>query len=35
MANKEKGIMIFKDTFEYLMDGDFTGEQFAELMRLI
>lgn len=35
MANKEKGIMIFKDTFEYLMDGDLTGEQFAELMRLI
>lgn len=35
MANKEKGIMIFKDTFEYLMDGDLTGEQFAELMRLV
>lgn len=35
MANKEKGIMIFKDTFEYLMDGDLTGEQFAELMKLV
>jgi hypothetical protein len=35
MTNKEKGIMIFKDTFEYLMDGDLTSEQFAELMKLI
>ena len=35
MASKEKGIMIFKDTFEYLMDGDLTGEQFAELMKLV
>lgn len=35
MATKEKGIMIFKDTFEYLMDGDLTGEQFAELMKLV
>lgn len=35
MASKEKGIMIFKETFEYLMDGELTGEQFAELMKLI
>lgn len=35
MASKEKGIMIFKDTFEYLMSGEITNEQFAELMKLV
>lgn len=27
--------MIFKDTFEYLMSGEITNEQFAELMKLV
>jgi restriction endonuclease Mrr len=35
MASKEKGIMIFKDTFEYLMSGEITNEQFAELVKLV
>lgn len=30
-----EGIMIFKDTFEYLIDGDLDEMQFCELMRLI
>lgn len=32
---KSEGIMIFKDTMEYLIDGLLTPEQFAELMQLI
>lgn len=27
--------MIFKDTFEYLISGDWTAEQFSELMKMI
>lgn len=29
------GLMIFKDTFEYLMDGDMSNDEFCTLMRCI
>lgn len=38
MSQKENnnwGIMVFKDTFEYLIDGDLTNDEFCELMRCI
>ena len=35
MTTNSEGIMIFKDTLEYLMDDYLTAEQFAELMKLI
>lgn len=35
MAKADKGIMIFKDTFEYLMEGMITEEQFGKLMKLV
>lgn len=33
--NRSEGIMIFKDTMEYLIDGLLTPEQYAELTKLI
>lgn len=35
MANKDKGIMIFKETFEYMMEGMITEEQFGKLMKMV
>lgn len=32
---KSEGILIFKDTMEYLVDGILTAEQYAELTRMI
>lgn len=32
---KSEGILIFKDTMEYLIDGILTAEQYAELTRMI
>lgn len=35
MASKDKGIMIFKETFEYMMEGMITEEQFGKLMKMV
>lgn len=33
--NEKSGIMIFQDTFDYLMDNDLTEHEFCEIMRSI